>query len=191
MKVLAIIGSPSKGHTFHIVQQIEHRLALNNDLLFEYIFLGQLNLQPCRGDYVCQSRGEQYCPIKDELSMLVQKMREVDGVIFASPVYTANVSALVKNLMDRIAYFAHRPAFLGKAAMLVTTASSGTKDTLKALAWFGYTGFEIVASLGIPVWPSLHIAWKGGKAVDRKIERAVRRFEHALNYFSIQEGSYG
>ena len=47
MKILAIIGSPRKGHTFHVVQQIERRLIQNPEVQFEYVFLGQVNLQPC------------------------------------------------------------------------------------------------------------------------------------------------
>ncbi len=180
MKVLAIIGSPRKGHTYHIVQQIEQQLMQTAGMQFEYVFLSQLNLQPCRGCYVCQSRGEQYCPLKDDLSGLIQKMKAADGVIFASPVYTANVPALVKNLMDRMAFAAHRPAFLGKPAMLVATASSGTADTLKILGWFRYTGFQIVARLGIPVWPSPRTRWTGEEARERKIKKAAARFERAL-----------
>ncbi len=88
MKVLSIIGSPRKGHTYHVVRQIEQRLTQDPRMQFEYVFLSQLNLQPCRGCYACQSRGEQYCPIKDDLPVLVQKMQEADGVIFASPAYT-------------------------------------------------------------------------------------------------------
>jgi multimeric flavodoxin WrbA len=181
MQVLTIIGSPRKGHSYRVAQQIERRLTRNPDLRFEYVFLSQVNLQACRGCYVCQSRGEQYCPLQDERADLVHKMLQADGVIFVSPAYTANVSGLMKNMMDRIAYTAHRPTFLGKPAMLVATASSLTRDTLKALAWFGYTGFEIVSRLGIPVWPSPRRGWQGGKAVDRKLEKAVRRFEHALS----------
>ena len=147
MQVLAIIGSPRKGHSCHLTQQIEQRLTKNADVRFEYVFLSQVNLEPCRGCYVCQSRGEQYCPIKDERGDLVQRMQQADGVIFVSPTYTGNVSSLMKNLMDRLAYTAHRPAFLGKPAMLVATASSYTRDTLKALSWFGYTGFDIVSKL--------------------------------------------
>ncbi len=180
MKVLAIIGSPRKGHTYHIVQQIERWLAQDAEMQFEYVFLSQVNLEPCRGCYICQSKGELYCPIKDDLPALVQKMKEADGVIFASPSYTANVPALVKNLMDRMAYTAHRPAFLGKPAMLVVTASSGTADTLKALNWFRYTGFEIVTKLGIPVWPSPRVNWTGEEATNQKIEKSAARFEHAL-----------
>ncbi len=181
MRVLTIIGSPRKGHSYRVVQQIERRLTQNPKVQFEYLFLSQLNLQICRGCYVCQSRGEQDCSLKDDRAELVNKMQEADGVILVSPAYTANVTGLMKNMMDRIAYTAHRPAFLGKPAMLVATASSFTGDTLKALAWFGYTGFEIVSRLGVPVWPSPRRGWQGGKSVDQKLERAVRRFENALS----------
>jgi multimeric flavodoxin WrbA len=181
MQVLAIIGSPRKGHSYRVVQQIEQRLTQNPNLRFEYVFLSELNLQACSGCYVCQSRGEQYCPLKDDRADLVRKMQEADGVIFVSPAYTANVTGLMKNMMDRIAYTAHRPAFLGKPAMLVATASSFTGDTLKALSWFGYTGFEIVSRLGVPVWPSPRVDWQGGKPAERRIEKAVKRFESALS----------
>ena len=115
MQVLIIIGSPRKGHSYRLTQQIERRLAHNADLRFEYVFLSQVNLQPCRGCYVCQSRGEQYCPIKDERGDLVKKMQQADGVIFVSPVYTGNVSGLMKNFMDRIAY-TRAPACLSRQA---------------------------------------------------------------------------
>jgi NAD(P)H-dependent FMN reductase len=180
MRVLAIIGSPRKGHSYRATQEIERRLTRNPDILFEYMFLSQVNLQPCHGCYVCQSAGEQYCPLKDERASLVQKMTEADGVIFVSPVYTGNVSGLMKNLMDRLAFTAHRPAFLGKPAMLLATASSSTRNTLEALAWFRYTGFEIVSKLGLPVWPSPRRQWLRGPSLERKIEKAVRRFEKAL-----------
>ena len=181
MQILAIIGSPRKGHSYRVTQEIEKRLAQNTGVRFEYVFLNQVNLQPCRGCYVCQSRGEQYCPIRDDRGELLQRMQQADGVIFVSPVYTGNVSGLMKNYMDRFAYTAHRPAFLGKPAMLVATASSYTSDTLKALSWFGYTGFEIVSKLGVPAWPSPRRDWRRGRAFDKKFEKAVRRFEIALS----------
>ncbi len=180
MKVLTVVGSPRKGHSYRVVQAIEECLLQNSELQFETVFLGQLILQPCRGCYVCQSRGEQYCPIQDDLPALIQKMQAADGVILVSPTYTGNVSALMKNLMDRMAYTAHRPAFLGKPAILVTTASSGTADALKALRWFGYTGFKIVSKVGISVWPSPRTQWTDEEGAARKIRAAARRFEHAL-----------
>ncbi len=184
MQVLAIIGSPRKGHSYRVVQQIEQRLMRNADLRFEYVFLNQANLQPCRGCYVCQSRGEQYCPLKDGRPDLVQKMQQADGVIFVSPTFASNVTGLMKNLMDRLAYSTHRPAFVGKPAMLVATASLEAGGGLTALAWFGKAGFALVSKLGVQVWPSPNFAWRGGRPAERKLEQAVRRFEHALTHGS-------
>lgn len=180
MQVLAIIGSRRKGNSYRLTEQIERLLTRNADVRFEYVFLSQVNLQACRGCYLCQSRGEQYCPLQDDRATLVQKMQSADGVIFVSPVHTSNVTGLMKNFMDRIAYNAHRPAFLGKPAMLVTTGSSGTKDTLKALSWFAYPGFELMSKIGLAVWPSPHYAWQRRRAVDRQIEKAAKRFGNAL-----------
>ncbi len=184
MQVLAIIGSPRKGHSYRVVQQIEKALTRNADLRFEYVFLNQANLQPCRGCYACQSRGEQYCPLKDGRADLLQKMQQADGVIFVSPTFASNVSGLMKNLMDRLAYTTHRPAFVGKPAMLVATASLEAEGALKALTWFGKAGFAIVSKLGVQVWPSPNFAWRGGRPAERKLEQAVRRFEHALTHGS-------
>jgi multimeric flavodoxin WrbA len=180
VQVLAIIGSPRKGRSYRLTQEIEKRLTQNAGVRFEYVFLGEVNLQTCRGCYVCQSRGEQYCPVKDDRGDLVQRLQEADGAVFVSPVYAGNVSGLMKSFMDRLAYAAHRPAFLGKPAMLVATASSYTNDTLKALSWFRYKGFEIVSELGVPAWPSPRRDWRRGRAFDKKFEKAVRRFENAL-----------
>jgi hypothetical protein len=43
MQVLAIIGSPRKGHSYRLTQEIERRLRRNTHLRFEYVFLSQVN----------------------------------------------------------------------------------------------------------------------------------------------------
>ncbi len=180
MHVLAVVGSPRKGHSAALIERIEAMLRADGSTTVEVVLLGSLNLQPCRGCYVCQAKGEAFCPLKDELATLVAKLKAADGVIIASPVYTGNVSALMKNLMDRLAWAAHRPPFLAKPAMLVATASSGTRDTLRALEWFQYTGFEVVARVGWRVWPAPHRDWVPTPARERALRRAVERFHHAM-----------
>ncbi len=180
-KVLAVIGSPRRGHSFQLVRQIEALLRQNGDVEVEIVLLGELNLQPCRGCYVCQSRGEMYCPLADDLVSLVAQMKEADGVILVSPAYTANVSGLMKNLMDRMAWAAHRPLFISKPAMLVVTASMGTSETLRALSWFRFTGFDIVAKVGWPVWPSPRRDWQRGKADVRSLRKAVDRLTQVMS----------
>jgi multimeric flavodoxin WrbA len=107
-------------------------------------------------------------------------MKAADGVMLVSPVYTGNVSGLMKTFMDRLAWAAHRPIFLGKPAMLAATASMGTSDALRALSWFRYTGLEVVAQVGWPVWPSPRRAWRRSASDDKKLQRAVDRFRRAM-----------
>jgi multimeric flavodoxin WrbA len=48
-------------------------------------------------------------------------MHAADGVIFATPVYVMNVSALMKTFIDHFSYIYHRPRFFDKKALLLST----------------------------------------------------------------------
>ncbi|KUO51053.1 MAG: hypothetical protein APF76_16285 [Desulfitibacter sp. BRH_c19] len=156
MKVLAIIGSPRKGNTTKVVQQIERELKnQREDICFEYLFLKDTNLKLCKGCFACIAKGEHFCPIKDDLLIVTEKMFNADGIIFASPVYVFNVSTLMKNLIDRLAYMSHRPQFFGKSAMaVVTSGGGGIPETLKYLesVLHGW-GFRFAGKLGIMMHP--------------------------------------
>nr|WP_292376791.1 NAD(P)H-dependent oxidoreductase [Methanosarcina sp. UBA411] len=67
------------------------------------------------------TEGKDHCPLKDESSVLEQKMHAADGVIFATPVYVMNVSALMKTFIDHFSYIYHRPRFFDKKALLLST----------------------------------------------------------------------
>ena len=56
-------------------------------------------------------------------------MHEADGVIFASPVYSINVSGVFKVFVNRFSYVFHRPLFFDKKALLLSiTGAAGTKE---------------------------------------------------------------
>lgn len=181
MHVLAILGSPRKGNTHALVGRIATLLE-SRGVSVEQVSIGDLDLRPCRGCYTCQSRGEKFCPNQDDLLPLVARMKAADGVIFASPTYTGNVSSAMKRLMERMAWTAHRPQFLHTPAMLVTTASGGTRDTLRALRWFRWPGFDVVAEIGRSVWPSPRVGWRPSASDDASLERAVARFHRAMTH---------
>lgn len=126
MKILVIHGSPRPhGNTYRVVTHIEEAMkATDSEIEFEWVYLSRINLQPCKGCYRCLELGEAQCPIKDDREQLETKMHAADGVIFSSPVYVANVSALFKNFVDRFAYICHRPRFHHKKALVVTSTGS-------------------------------------------------------------------
>ncbi|KAF1086198.1 2-amino-4-deoxychorismate dehydrogenase [Sporotomaculum syntrophicum] len=152
-KVVAIIGSPRNGRTLGIVKQFEQCLKKLGNIDFEYVFLKDVDLKACRGCGACLEKGEEYCPLKDERTDIFMKMMQADGVIFASPVYSLQVTALLKNLLDRLAYVFHRPCFFHKTFMpIVTQGVYGYEGVLKYLAEVArFWGFKTCPGLGLTV----------------------------------------
>jgi len=152
MKIVVIMGSPRKGNTFRACEEFREHLQKTCPAEFEYVWLADAHIEPCRGCFVCFPRGEDKCPSRDDdVHTIEQKMLDADGVIFASPVYSANVSGQLKTFIDRISYNGHRPGFYGKKAfVLVTTGMLGAGDVmkyLKTLAWVW--GFECAGTVGL------------------------------------------
>lgn len=157
MNVLAIIGSPRiNGNTYKTVKLIEQRLVeKNNAIEFEYVQLSKADINTCKGCFVCIEKGEENCPLKDDRNILELKMRQADAVIFGSPVYTYNVSWIMKNFLDRFAYLCHRPDFHGKKAMVViSTGAVGLGFVGSILSFIiGTMGFITCAKVGLTYAP--------------------------------------
>ena len=120
-------------------------------MVFETLYLADMDIRPCRGCRTCFDRGEDKCPLKDDIPAIKAKMDAADGIILASPVYMDDVSGLVKTWIDRLAYISHRPGFGGKCAYpIATVGGSPTSHTLRTmngalLTW----GFHLVGRAGL------------------------------------------
>jgi len=140
MKILALVGSYRKnGNTAQVVDLIAEELqrAAARDcgaLEIETLYLGHHDIRLCRGCRVCFDRGEEKCPLKDDLLAIKAKIIEADGLIVASPIYVDDVSGTMKNWIDRLAHVCHRPEFAGKCVTLVaTTGGSPTGHAVRTL----------------------------------------------------------
>ena len=70
----------------------------------ELINLGDYNFSPCRSCMACKKNnaiGEPLCAWQDELTPILQKLLDADGIIMGSPVYFGNASALFRAFMER------------------------------------------------------------------------------------------
>lgn len=105
MKVIVISGSRNpNGQTASAADAFLAGVA-DAGGVGEQIFLPQLNIQSCRqckddgwGD--CNGRGR--CVIADDMNAVVEKMREADGFVFATPVYFSDLSETMKAFTDRL-----------------------------------------------------------------------------------------
>ncbi len=155
MNIIFICGNNRKnGNTDQILSLLEKSLKElqggGQPLEIEQIRLGERRIETCRGCRACFERGEQHCPHKDDVQGIAAKMLAADLLVFASPVYVDDVSGLMKNWIDRLAYFCHRPAFAGKPAFVIATSgSSPTGHTVKTLQGALLTwGFHLGGSAG-------------------------------------------
>jgi len=82
-------------------------------------------------------------------------MLDADGVVFASPVYALHVSSMTKNFIDRLGYFAHRPVFHNKFALVMVTLSGyGGKYAYSYMSdMFSAFGFNVVTNIELKVRP--------------------------------------
>jgi len=155
VRILALIGSYRKnGNTAQVVKQIAGSLRglaaqSGEPMDIETIYLGHMDIQPCRGCRTCFNQGEDKCPLKDDIPAIKAKMKAADCVIIGSPVYVGDVSGITKNWIDRLAHVCHRPEFAGKYAyMVATTGDSPTRHTLWTLNALLSWGYHIIGSAG-------------------------------------------
>jgi multimeric flavodoxin WrbA len=146
MKVTAFIGSARKKHTYSAVEKFLKKLKTYGDIEYEMIVLSDWNIQTCRGCKLCLDRGEELCPLKDDRDILIKKIIDSDGIIFASPNYSFHVSGQMKIFLDRLAFFFHRPCFFGKTFTgIVAQGIYGGKEIVKYFNFIGNAlGFNVV-----------------------------------------------
>ena len=180
-KVTAFIGTETRKYTYRAVQEFEKRLKERGEVEFEYVFLSDYTLDYCRGCKVCFDRGEEYCPLKDDRDVLLRKMEESDGVVFASPNYAFHMSARMKNFLDRAAFAIHRPKFFGRpCTAVVAQGAFGGGDIVKHLGTAGANmGFHTTKGCCVTTREPMTDA-RSNKLV-QETRKAADRFHEALS----------
>lgn len=130
MKVLAIHGSPRTiRSTTRQLAQFVLEGAAGAGAETEMIDLCDFKITPCTACDACTLNG--ICVNDDDVPALVERMKEADGIIFASPVYIDNVSGQMKIFFDRLADAIHYQLLAGKyGCSAATTHTSGGDEVV-------------------------------------------------------------
>ena len=102
MKVIAFNGSPRKdGNTSILIQRLFEPLKAEG-IETEVFQLGGTNIHGCRACYRCVETHSGRCAFEDDVfNACLDKMRQADGIILASPTYVSDVTPETKCLIDR------------------------------------------------------------------------------------------
>ncbi len=184
-KVTAFLGTPRKQATYKAVREFERHLKKDAEIEFEYVYLKDYRLEYCLGCKLCFEKGEEHCPLKDDRDLLLEKMTASDGVIFATPVYAFQVTAPMKNLLDRLAFIFHRPQFFGKTFTAIVSQGilGGEKIEKYLRSMGGYYGFQVVKGCVLKTLEPTAAAVEARNSL--KLEKAAARFHKDLMRTSI------
>jgi len=125
MKIAAVEGSP-RGVQSRTRKLVTFVLAGAKEAGAEIDIIDRADLQivACTGCESCSLDGT--CVFGDDFPAAYDRMRDADGLVFASPVYVDNVSGQMKVFIDRLADAIHYQNFARKyGCSLATTQVSG------------------------------------------------------------------
>lgn len=123
MKILIIHGSPRRGNTWDVLNIVKEKINKLIDVEYEIIELTKYKFKPCTGCFNCILKGEDRCPHYSDINYITKKIDESDAIIITSPVYSLQVSGILKNFIDHMSYNFHRPRYFNKKALIITTTA--------------------------------------------------------------------
>jgi multimeric flavodoxin WrbA len=102
MKVVAFNGSPRKdGNTIGLINHV-FRALQKEGIETESVQLGGNLVRGCAACFQCFSNKNGRCTQDDDVvNGCIEKMRQADGLILASPTYFADITPELKALIDR------------------------------------------------------------------------------------------
>lgn len=186
MKCLVIHGSPRRGNTWDVLKLTEEEMNKKGEFEFEEIELVKEKIPNCLGCFNCIIKDESLCPHKDIIQKIVSKIEEADAVIITSPVYSMQITGLLKNFIDHMSYNFHRPRFFYKKALIITTtAGAGHKESANYLK-------EVMYYWDVNYVLTMPIAYRGAELSDKNKDIIIRKadeFAVELNSGKIHEPS--
>ena len=111
MKIYAINGGPRKKYnTAKLLQSALDGAAAvpcAETVETEMIHLYDLGFKGCVSCFSCKRKGgKSYgrCAVKDDLTPVLEKLSEADGLIFGSPIYFGNITGMMRSFFERLLF---------------------------------------------------------------------------------------
>ena len=113
MKVAALLGSPRpNGNSAAIAGRLMETVKVLGAET-ETIALNKLVFRGCQACMACKTKLD-HCALEDDLSGVLETIRDTDVLVLATPVYFGDITAQMKMFIDRT-YSYYVPDFLTKA----------------------------------------------------------------------------
>ena len=140
MKVLGISGSPRKEGNTEIVVKTALATLADEGFQTDFLSLAGRRIKGCTGCLGCSKVDQPRCVQEDPaFEGIVDKFREADGIIIASPVYFGSATPETMAMLDRVGYVSRRHGnFLRRkvGAAIAVARRAGQNFTFAQLNYF-------------------------------------------------------
>lgn len=149
MKILAVIGSTRNGNTKYVIEKTLQEIQKYEGISIETINLKNIKMNYCNGCLLCDETGQ--CNIDDDMTKLVDHVKNADAYIFATPTRWRLLSGEMKTFFDRLNPLAVSEALKGKIASIIAIGQSSyeEKDSIVSaansiMAFCNDAGIEVI-----------------------------------------------
>lgn len=107
MKIIAFNGSPRKSWNTATLLEKALEGAASKGAETELINLYDLNYKGCVSCFACKKIGSKSygrCALKDDLSPILDKIEDVDGIILGTPIYLGSITGEMKSFLERLIF---------------------------------------------------------------------------------------
>ncbi|WP_196592062.1 flavodoxin family protein [Pectinatus frisingensis] len=186
MKFIAFNGSPGGADSStNVITEAFLRGAAKAGANTENIFLIDKKIEYCKGCFACWFKTPGKCVLQDDMKKLLDKYNEADIVCFASPVYTWNMTAVLKNFVDRLIPL-KSPLIINSGGKFDLVDSKPKTQQFVVISNCGFPGnnnFKTIKAVFASCNPVLEIYRSCGKLLknkDAKIGAAVNQYLHVV-----------
>lgn len=184
MKVTVFNGSPAGiNSATNVIASSFLKGARSAGAQTENIFLKDYHITQCQGCFACWFKTPGKCMIQDDMAKLLQKYKESDIVCFATPVYTWNMTALLKNFVDRLVPL-KSPKIKEEDGKFDLQDSKVKTQKFVIISNCGFPGennFDVLRAAVACCNPSLEICRNCGKLLKSKKPEIVEKVSQWLN----------
>jgi len=165
MKIACLLGSPrTNGNSATIAQRfLDVAEALGAET--ETFILNTLSYRGCQACYACKTKLER-CILKDDLSRVLEAVKEANALVMATPTYYGDISGQLKCFIDRTFSYLKpdyitnsQPSRLDPGKKLLFIITQGSPDETmfdhvfplydRFFKWYGFSESKLIRACGV------------------------------------------